>query len=117
MKDLKRTDCGPFPESEAEVQSFTRRIKNDPPASAIVLRYGQNALYYPKGTDPKEIREAIFLGQYASLPVRPAEDTDGTAFRWLTDRGIKTAEIRWDTRSEGKEIRIRNLLTMCAALT
>lgn len=111
----ERTDCGPFPESEGEVYAFSRRIREALPTGAVVLRSGQNCLFYPEQTTPKELKEAVFLGQYAALPLRRAEESDGTAFQWLHDRGIKTLEIRIEDPSRSYE-KLKNLLTMCAAL-
>ncbi len=115
--DPQRTDLGPFPESEPEVRALTARIRQNPPAGAVLLRWGERALHYPEKATPKELREAVFLGQYASLPVSPAQDTDGTALQWLTDRGIKTVELRLPEEDQKNYLKLRDLLTMCAALT
>lgn len=113
-----RTDCGPFPESESAVAAAVRKIKENPPESALILMHGQNALYYPEEATEKEQKEAFFLGRYAALTVRCATDTTGTALQWLTDRGIKALELRWKGEITDRFPKtLRNLLLMCAALT
>ena len=113
-----RDKCGPFPESEGAVASFARRIKADTPSAAVILRHGKNALFYPPQATSKEQKEALFLGQYRSVPVYRAVDTDGTALQWLTDRGIKALELHQDEtflHRHGESL--GNFLLMCAALT
>lgn len=117
QEDSRRDDLGPFPESETETASLTAHLRKDLPSSAILFRYGENALHYPEEATAKEIREAVFLGHYASLPVSPEKDTGGTALQWLTDRGVKAVEIRIADPDPKNYPKLRDLLTMCAALT
>lgn len=106
-----------FPESEPETAALTRYLKQNLPDCAVILRYGQNALLYPDQVTPKELKEAIFLGQYGHFPVKQALDADGTPLQWLTDRGVKVIELHCDDFSAARYTKLRDLFTMCAALT
>lgn len=117
QRNPQRSDLGPFPESETETASLTARLRKDMPRSAVVLRYGERGLFHPREATEKEIREAVFLGHYASLPVSPAQDTDGTALQWLTDRGVKVIEVLLPDADPKQYPKLRDLLTICAALT
>jgi hypothetical protein len=108
---------GDFPESEPEVAFFTARLKINLPHSAVILRQENRALYYPSEATEKELREVTFLGQYASLPTTLASDTNGTPFQWLTDRGVKVIEGHFSDASPDRYPKMRDFLTMCAALT
>ncbi len=113
----KNDRFGSFPESEPEVAFFTARMKTNPPHSAVILRCGERALYYPTEATEKELREAIFLGHYASLSVSIALNTDGTPLQWLTDRGVKVIEVHLPPADPNHYPKLRDFLTMCAALT
>lgn len=113
----QRNDIGTFPESETETAALTARLRKDLPRSAVILRYGERGLHYPKEATEKEIREAVFLGHYASLSVSPAAETDGTALQWLTDRGVKVIEVFLPGADPKQYPKLRDLLTMCAALS
>ncbi|MBO5222811.1 MAG: hypothetical protein J6C26_10925 [Clostridia bacterium] len=116
-RDPLRIDCGLFPESEAEVACFVRRMKEDPPLGAVILRQGQGVLFYSLQATQKEQKEAFFLGQYGGFSVQEAFDTDGTALQWLTDRGVKTVEVGLSPKQIEQKVKMRDFLTMCAALT
>ncbi len=108
---------GAFPESEPEVAFLTARLKGNLPKSAVILRWGERALYYPWEATERELREAVFLGHYAALSATQASDTDGTPLQWLTDRGVKTVEVHLSPADSGQYTKTRDFLTMCAALT
>ncbi len=113
----ERRDLGPFPESESETASLTAHLRRDLPGAAVILRHGENALFYPDQATAKELREAVFLGHYAGLSVSPAPDAEGTPLQWLTHRGVKAIEVRLSVTEERQYPKLRDLLTMCAALT
>ncbi|MBO5248491.1 MAG: hypothetical protein J6B54_04245 [Clostridia bacterium] len=117
MEHPEKKDIGPFPESEAETASLTALLRKDLPRASVILRWQNPALRYPRQALPREVREAVFLGQYSALPVSPADDNDGTAFQWLSDRGVRVLEIGLNETSPKHYARWRDLLTMCAALT
>lgn len=117
QRNSHRQEFGAFPESETETASLTNRLRKDVPHKAVILRYGEKALHYPEQATAKEIRECVFLGHYAALPVSPAANTDGTALQWMTDRGINVIEIRLPGADPKNYPKLRDLLTMCAALT
>lgn len=108
---------GPFPESEVETAAITSFLRKDLPSSAVILTHGDSGLFYPEEATHREIREAVFLGQYGGLPVTKASHTEGTSLQWFTDRGVKTIEIKIFDTSPAQYTKLRNLLTMCAALT
>ena len=116
-RDPKRKDCGPFPESERAVAALVQKIKDNPPLSILLLRHGQNTLYYPKEATQKELKEAQFLAQWGGLPLRQATDTEGTALQWMTDRGIKTLELQYTLTPENNSATLQKILFLCAALT
>ena len=93
QKDPQNPRFGAFPESEPEVALLTARLKENLPKSAVILRKGERTLFHPSEATEKELREAVFLGHYASLSVALASDTDGTPLQWLTDRGVKAIEV------------------------
>ncbi len=113
----QRNDIGTFPESETETAALTALLRKDLPRSTVILRHGEKELHYPNEATEKELREAVFLGHYASLSVSPARDTDGTALQWLTDRGVKVIEVCLPDADPKHYPKFRDLLTMCAALT
>ena len=117
QKDPQNHRFGAFPESEPEVAFLTARLKEDLPKSAVILRQGEKALFHPSEATEKELREAVFLGHYASLSVTLASDTDGTPLQWLTDRGVKVIEAHLPPSTPNQYPKWRNFLTMCTALT
>lgn len=117
QNDPQNHRFGAFPESEPEVAFLTARLKEALPESAVLLRQGERTLFHPLEATEKELREAVFLGHYASLSVTLASDTGGTPLQWLTDRGVKAIEVHLPPFDPGQYPKWRDFLTMCAALT
>ena len=111
----RRTDLGPFPESEPETAALTRRMKGDLPAAAVILRYGENVVYYPPQATERERREALLLSRAGGLRCARKDDGEGSALLWLTGRGVKAVEIEMDGKgsAEGWE----ETWFLCAGLT
>lgn len=117
QKDPQNPRFGSFPESAPEVAFLTARLKENLPKSAVILRQGEPTLFHPAEATEKELREAVFLGHYASLSAALATDTDGTPLQWLTDRGVQVIEVHLPPFDSKQYPKWRNFLTMCAALT
>lgn len=113
-EDPRRRDIGPFPESEPETAALTRRLKGDLPTSAVILRYGENVLYYPPQATERERREALLLSQTGGLRCRMQTDGRGSVLLWLTERGVKAIEVETDGRRSPEEI--EDLWFLCVGL-
>lgn len=106
--------CGPFPESERETSVLTENLKKNLPCAALILQEGAEGIFYPEEATAKEIKEAFFLGRYASVPVHKDRDCDGTVQQWLTDRGTKVLTLRHPCPDPTA---LQPLFSLCAALT
>lgn len=114
-KDPRGETGGAFPESEAETAAVTGHLRRSPPKKAVILREGSPLLLYPERATSKELREAIFLGQYGGFSVQCATDTDATPFQWLSDRKTDVLEVHCD-HTDPRNPKLRDFFTMCAAL-